>query len=89
MISVPTRVAKYASWFQGKRYPVNPKPRARARSPTPESQVSSRGGRYAFRSHTLKRCTKTVKIIRFAAHEWIERMSHPNSTSAIRNWTDS
>jgi hypothetical protein len=30
-----------------------------------------------------------VKIIRFADHEWIERNNQPNSTSAIRNCTDS
>ena len=49
----------------------------------------SRGGRYAFSSSTLKRCTKSVKIMRFADQEWMERMSQPNCTSAIRNCTDS
>jgi hypothetical protein len=41
------------------------------------------------RRSTLKRWTKSVKIIRLAAHAWIERTSQPNCTSVIRNWTDS
>ena len=31
--------------------------------------------------------TKTTPTKRFAPHEWIERMSQPNGTSAIMYWT--
>jgi hypothetical protein len=37
----------------------------------------------------LNRCRNAVKIIRLAAQAWMDRMSHPNFTSAIRNRTDS
>ena len=41
------------------------------------------------RSSTLNMWMNSVKIMRLAAQAWIERMSQPNWTSAIRNWTDS
>ena len=66
-ISVPTLVAKYASAFHGNKYPVKPKARATPNKTTPVYHVSSRGGRYALRNSTLKRCTNSVKIIRLAA----------------------
>ena len=77
-ISVPTRVAKNASVFHGRRYPVNPRKSAAKSRPTPVIQVSSRGFRYALSSMTLNRCTNAMKIMRFAPQEWMERMSHPN-----------
>jgi hypothetical protein len=41
------------------------------------------------RKSTEKRWTKAVAIMRFADHEWIERMSQPNGTCVTMNWTDS
>ena len=40
---VPTTVAQYAFWSQGRRYPVKAKPSTRNRSAAPMSQLSSRG----------------------------------------------
>jgi hypothetical protein len=68
---------------------VNPKPIDTKRRPTPVIHVISRGARYAFRSITLIMCTNAMKIMRFAPQEWMERISQPNSTSAMRNCTDS
>ncbi len=42
---VPTLVAKNASSFQGRRYPLKPKPIMMNSSRTPVIQVSSRGFR--------------------------------------------
>ena len=68
---------------------MNSKASATPRSAIPESHVTSRGGRYALRSSTLKRWTNNARIIRLADHAWMERINQPNSTSAIRNWMDS
>ena len=38
---------------------------------------------------TLTRWRKAKKTIRFADHEWIERISHPNGTVVMMNSTDS
>ena len=32
-------------------------------------------------------CTNAAPIIRFALHEWMERISQPNETSVIRKRT--
>ena len=40
-------------------------------------------------NRTLNRCTNAMKIMRFAAQWWMDRISQPNRTSAMRNWTDS
>ena len=42
-MSVPTFVAKNASSFHGRRYPLNPNPRPRNSISMPVSQVISRG----------------------------------------------
>src|SRR3989338_65739 len=88
-ICVPTFVAKNESSFQGNRYPVKPNPMTRKNSPEPVTQVNSRGGLYAFRKNVEKRCTKAESTIRLADQEWIERISQPNSTFVIMNFTDS
>ena len=56
---------------------------------TPLTHVSSRGARYAFMKKTLTMWMKAKKTIRFADHEWMERISHPNGTVVMRNSTDS
>ena len=53
----------------------------------PLIQVSSRGGRYAFRKNTLKRWANTAPTMRFAAHACTERMSQPKGTCATMKRT--
>ena len=47
----------------------------------PVNQPTPRGFRYAFMKYTENMWTKTEKIIRFAAHECAERISHPKCIS--------
>src|ERR1051325_458597 len=88
-MSVPTFVAKNASWFHGNKYPENPKPSTRRKIATPLIHVSSRGARYDFMKKTVTMCRKAKKTIRFADQECTDRISHPNGTVVMMNSTDS
>ena len=79
--AVPTEVAKNAISSHGSRYPEKPKPRARPSAPTPVSQVSSRGGRYAFITNAVSMCSIRTPMKMSADQRWIDRTSHPKGIS--------
>src|SRR4030095_10785289 len=75
---VPTVVAKYASLFHGSRYPEKPNPIVSRNNRYPETQVTSRGGRYAFNIIVLNIWSTSEMIIRCALQLCTDRISQPN-----------
>jgi hypothetical protein len=65
-MSVPTLVAKKASLFQGRRYPVNPNVRERKRRMAPDTHVISLGRRNDRRKRVLNMWIKAVATMRLA-----------------------
>src|SRR5512141_2219634 len=79
---VPTTVAQYAFWSQGRRYPVKPNPRTRRRSARPTSQFSSRGFLYAPKTN-VRAMWRTTRTTIAEAPQWCSPRTSPPAKSRV------
>ena len=83
--SAPSKIRRPApdSWSSGSEYPNSPSSSPRVNSPTPISQLISRGLRYAPVKNTRSMWMVSAAMNRSAAQWWISRISNPPRMSKL------